>query len=357
MPVKAARKKGAVKLKTKKNYTKKRIKRVLYVLALTLGAFLILSGYSVYKLVDRNLASALTPGEVTFDENTYPTVLYVIAENLTDTPIKIQRLQFKIFDIEGERVFTYEIPLDYEIDMPGRLGLEKLSNIFLVSELNNSGENDTLESGINTLETSLLPVFGLKAERYVVVDSKSAEHTDKFWGTGELPGLLDKEFISNLSTHMRSNFSFKEFLKIASFIRTLPSDRLIDNPYLSNYIMDTEVIDQEVRELMSLSPISKEGYSVAILNAAGKAGFAAFGARVVANNGGRVVAVNNSDEDIKQSVLITDLQDSISARKYASIFGIENVMTKSKAREFFRDTEIDRADIVVVLGFDLAETL
>jgi hypothetical protein len=84
---------------------------------------------------------------------------------------------------------------------------------------------------------------------------------------------------------------------------------------LKNYIQDTEVIDQEVRELMLLSPISKEGHSVAILNGAGKAGFAAFGARVVANNGGRVVAVNNSDENIKQSVLITDMQDSISSSK------------------------------------------
>jgi hypothetical protein len=33
------------------------------------------------------------------------------------------------------------------------------------------------------------------------------------------------------------------------------------------------------------------------------------------------------------------------------------MMTKAQAREFFRDTEIDRADIVIVMGFDLAETL
>jgi hypothetical protein len=226
MPTKAARKRGAVKLKTKKNLNKKRFKRVLSVVALTFSAFLLLSTYSIYKLVDRNLASALTPGKDSFDVDTYPTVLYVTAENLNQPTLNIKKLEFKIFDIEGERVFSYEVPVDYEIDMPGRLGFEKISNIFLVSELSNATTESTLEKGIQTLNSSLLPIFGLKAERYVVVDGTTSDKFDTFWKNGEITAFTDKSLLSDLSAHVRSDFSLKEFLKLAAFIRSLPSDRL-----------------------------------------------------------------------------------------------------------------------------------
>ncbi len=359
MPVRSARKKSVVKLKTKKIADKKRVKRVLSMIGLTFFALVFLGGYSLLKLINHNLASALTPNEIGFTESGYPTLLYVQVKDLSDPTPTIQKIQFKIYDLDGQRVFSYDIPLDYEVDMPGRLGLEKLSNIFLVSDLNKTAttNSNSLEQGINELNKSLLPIFGLRAERYMVVDSSSSPKIEDFLKNGDLASFIDKDFILSLPKHLKSDFSTKELLKLGTFIGSLPSDRLINNPYLSSYIKDTEVIDQEVKDLMLLSPLSKEGYSVAILNGAGKEGFAAFGARVVSNNGGRVVAVNNSDTNINKSVLITDQQDSLTARKLAWLFGIDTVITKDQAKKYYRDNEIDRADIVVVLGFDLAETL
>lgn len=353
-----ARKKSLVKLKKRTTNYSRAFKRALPITLLTTCSVLLLVGLSVYKMISHNVTSALTPTKEIFMESGYPTLLYVEVENLNSTPIQINKIEFKLFDIDGKKLITYPIPLDYEVDMPGRYGLEKISKAFVFGALMHGEATDnSVSEGITTLNSALLTILGTKAERYLIVDKGLSDVTTSFLDSGDFFPLINKEVITTLPISVRSNFSLGELSKISEFIRSLPSDRLITNPHLTNFAQNTEVIDQEIRELMLLSKVSNEGLSVAILNASDRSGLAAFGARIVINNGGRVVAVNNSDNTVTKSVIITDNLDSLSVRRFSSLFGIDSIMTQLEAREHFKDSELDRADIVIVLGFDLAQSL
>jgi hypothetical protein len=353
---KKPRSRSSIKLKSKRVSQTKTIKKYLKIGAAFICSMFFLTTVFIYRFITQNITSAFSTDNVTFMETGYPTVLYIVADNIHSDNIHLKKVEFKIFDMEGKKVVTYSIPLEYELDAPGRYGMEKISNIFTLGQIKGKS-TDPLLNGITELNMVMLKLFGINAEKYVLVQEDMEKPVETFWASGDITPFFNKGNLSGLKNTIKSNFSPSELYKLSNFINTLPSDRLISNKYLAEYIDNKDAIDQEIRDMMLLSQISKEGLSVAILNGTDKEGVASFGSRIVENNGGRVVAVSNSIKPVEHSVIITDRQDSLTVRKLAKIFGVSPIINKQDAKSQFSDSELDRADVVLVIGFDLASSL
>ncbi|GIW69712.1 MAG: hypothetical protein KatS3mg101_0459 [Patescibacteria group bacterium] len=119
---------------------------------------------------------------------------------------------------------------------------------------------------------------------------------------------------------------------------------------------DSENLDGQILDMNFDGPISREGLSVSILNGTDIPGVASFGSRLIKNSGGRVVGVSNASINYENSYIITDIEDSVTLNYISRVLGISNVLTKKEA-EKFNENEIDRSDITVIVGFDIAEAL
>jgi len=102
--------------------------------------------------------------------------------------------------------------------------------------------------------------------------------------------------------------------------------------------------------------ISKENLSIAVLNGTTESGVANFGARVVRNMGGRVVAVGNAYNDHVKSLIIANDPSSNTVRLLAHALNIEDVLSIEDASDYI-ESEISRADMTIIVGLDLALSL
>jgi hypothetical protein len=155
---------------------------------------------------------------------------------------------------------------------------------------------------------------------------------------------------------VKTNLSLREIFDIYLFTRSLPSDRVFDKEIGVTYLENTATLDEELKDLTFDSLLSEEQKSVAILNGSDSPGVAAFGARLVENYGGRVVAIGNAAHAYEKSMIITDDTTSESTRIISNLFAIKEIVLKSEMREF-SETEISRSDITIILGLDFAGSL
>jgi hypothetical protein len=119
---------------------------------------------------------------------------------------------------------------------------------------------------------------------------------------------------------------------------------------------NSNIIDEEFMDLTFDSELSNEKKNIAVLNGSVEPGVAGFGARVIKNFGGRVVAVGNTKNTYEESTIITDDPISESTRIISQIFGIERIVLYSEAHNF-PENEINRSDVTVILGIDFASSL
>ena len=71
--------------------------------------------------------------------------------------------------------------------------------------------------------------------------------------------------------------------------------------------------------------------------------------------GGRVVALGNADRTYSTSIIVADDPDSETCKLLSRVFNIKNVVAKSE--NSIQEHEVDRSDIVVIMGFDTTEEL
>jgi len=102
--------------------------------------------------------------------------------------------------------------------------------------------------------------------------------------------------------------------------------------------------------------VAGEELSVSLLNGTDYSGVALFGARLVTNSGGRVVAASNASSRYDVSYIITDVRDSATLSYLSRVLGINNIISKEDAQKF-NENEVDRSDITVIVGFDTADSL
>jgi hypothetical protein len=342
--------------KRKKRKTKARHKKLAYVIQLSsifLVSTIFLCGYLVFKFLNSNFAAAYSDNTFYADEKVTPSVAYIIADDFEgDTP-EITKLEYIIYDRNNKKVLKYTIPVDTIVDVPGDFGEATISKMFLVASLNNE---DTVDKGVELLNNILFRTFGFGVDYYLLTSEKLEDSFDRYLYEGKYWDLLSVGNILEMRNVMKTTISIKKFYELGNFVKGIPADRLVTREITRGYFEDMSIVDEELKDISFESTVSAERYSIAVLNGTEFKGLAGFGSRVVDNAGGRVVAVNNSDILYENSYVIAQEPASYTVGYMADVFGISNIMSKDDAFEF-SDNELDRADVVIILGLDTATRL
>ena len=156
---------------------------------------------------------------------------------------------------------------------------------------------------------------------------------------------------------MVTDLSLREFYNIKEFVNSLPSDRIFEKAFTFDMIEKPELVDDEIRDLTYDSILTNEKKNIAVINGSARSGLANFGARVIRNYGGRVVAANNANQVYEKSLIISDDYELDTVLFLSRVFGIEEIVSKEDARGRVDENEVDRSDILVIFGFDSAEVL
>ncbi len=281
------------------------------------------------------------------------TVVYYVVNDFTADPVTIESAQFMFFDAKNQRVLTYAIPVETELDVPGKYGEEPIEKL-LGLEL--SLQNGNFELGIDYTNKAFSNLFGFSTDRYIVVDNTLAEELNAFFTDGGLLISSNIDFLNKLNTSLKTDMTLNEVYYIYKYINSLPADRLVHSTLTESYLTTRDTLDEELRELTLDSAMSLETKSIAVLNGTQTTGVATFGARVVKNMGGRVIAEANASKTYDNSVLIVDDTSSETTKALQRFFAIDQVLQKEQAYSF-NENEIDRADVILILGLDIADSM
>src|SRR3989344_2436835 len=339
----------------KKSSRRKRLsgntKRILGLLLLfTLsGGFLL--GLGVYKNLTKNFASASSGGDYFISERDIFSLLYVSVEDFNKEPFLATNIQMSLIDKNNNKVVSYSVPLNLTVDVPGKFGEEEINKVFALGNLNN---REDLKSGISLLDNTVTSIFGFKVDKYIIVDSNLRTELDGFFEKGTLGMTVSLNNLSRFQDSMITDLTFNEFMGIYFFVSSLPQDRFIRKSFEPVYIEDPSILDDEIKDLTFDSSLSLEKKSIAVLNGAGIPGLAQYGSRLVQNLGGRVVGVGNASQVYTESFLVVDESDLVTTSALVHSFGIKNILLKENAA-FIKENEMDRADVVVIMGLDIKD--
>lgn len=353
MPRKPARSRSKRISKAKKKALKRaKLKKVLSVGALFIVSTVFLLGYSFYKELTSKYASAFSSSSYDILSQKIYTVAVVTVDDFSSDPIKVKSISFYIFDKDTLKLVKYKIPLAVTIDVPGKFGEEPFANIFALGNLE---DNDNFSKSAELVSISIKKLFAFPVDRYLIVQGRGEEALISLLN-GDLQ--LDKNNLNldELKESVKTNLSLRELFDIYNFSRSLPEDRVVEKEINRTYLDNNSLLDEELKDLTFNTQLSKEQKSLAVLNGSGIPGVAAYGARMIENYGGRVVAVGNAERSYEKSVIITDDSMSESTRIVSNLFGIDNIVLKSNFHDF-RESEIDRSDITVILGLDFVGSL
>ncbi len=327
------------------------VQKYLAVFLLFSVSFISLFGYLSFKKLTSPFVSAYSTSSYDIrSQDIFVIGFYEIDDLTSSTPI-ITRSVISVFDTTGSKVLHLDISSEYEIDVAGRYVKESFSKILGLSM---SVKNNDLDEGISMLNDTVSSYLGYDIDKYVLVDKKlSHYYTDVFFDMNP-SALVDLASMKNLDTFLKTNMNFHEFYYSYKFISTLSKDQIETKIIDTNSNSDNT--DAYIRGLTFDSQVAYEKKSVAILNGTALPGVANFGARVVENYGGRIVGIDNASKSYERSVLIVDDKSSHTANVIKNFFGDVEVVEKNSVEQVY-DSEFIRADIVLIIGLDIAERL
>lgn len=318
----------------------KSIKKVALVVLVTFVAGVFISGTLAWNSLNAKFADAQSASSL---NQSFYTLLYVIVDDIkVDTPV-IKEMKYSVIDLEGKRIDTYDIPQNFEFTVP-KFGNVTINKLFALGQLNSTNK---LEGGVNFVNAAVFNYFAFPADKYVYVSVDHAAVWNNVFKTGTfIPAML--ELIEpGANNDLYTNLIPRDLYNLSNFIKGLPEDRFSDSEITN---ATSVVLDDAFREVSLGGEFAKEAKSIAVLNATDTAGVASFAARVINNMGGRVVAVDNSEEKYSENFIISDEKEGYSTQSLAHAFGITKIIDKASAKQSITDDEIYRADILLILG-------
>ena len=327
-------------------------KKAISVLGILSFSLAILFGVFTFNKLNQQFASAQSSSSFDIQGESFYSVAYMIVDDFDEEPVTLSKLYFLIIDKESLRLINYEIPVLAQIDVPGKYSIEPFSNILALGSLN---DTDMLLGGANLVNLSILKLFGFPVDRFVLVDHSYEQYLDNLVNGETAFSMLDID-LSKFKSSLKTNLTLKEFADLYKFSNSLPYDRIVKKTLTESYIENTSLIDDELLDVTFSGNISKENLSIAVLNGTTESGVANFGARVVRNMGGRVVAVGNAYNDHVKSLIIANDPSSNTVRLLAHALNIEDVLSIEDASDYI-ESEISRADMTIIVGLDLALSL
>jgi hypothetical protein len=347
----------------RKNQNKKRlinrgnrkvIYRVTIIALLSLVSAFFLTGLAAYRYLNKSFASALGSGDLRYsiDTEQFPTLVYAAVKNVNTDPLIITDLKYLIFDRVNKRVLSYSVPVDLKTDIAGKYGEEELSKTIALGAMNSP---DPLMSGTGLLKNTLLKIFGFKIDKFLLVSEDQRPLFDELLGNGSFLDLFRLSEVLKIRQYFKTDLTLEEFYNLFSLIKSIPNDRLISKTLSAGDLVDYSGIDASYEDIGLNSYVAAESKSIAILNGTETPGIASLGARVVNNIGGRIVALGNADKTYSASMIITDDPNSQTCLFLSRVFNITNIVPKTGNST--QEHEVDRSDIVVIIGFDTSEGL
>jgi len=354
MKHRSAQKKIQKKRKLINRGNKKVIYRVISIVLLLFVSTLFLGGFFTLQHLNKSFASALASDNLHYsvESEDFPTLIYAVVKDIKSDPIEISDLKYLIFDRNGGKVVSYSIPVGQKFDISGKFGEEELSKTLALSALNSS---DPFGDGGKILKNTTLKIFGFKVDRVLIVDRAESRLFDDLLGNGSFLDFIRLKDVFNIREYFKTDLSLAEFYSLFSFVKSLPNDRIVSKTLVSSDFENSSAIDASYEDMGLDSAIAQEAKSISILNGTNTPGIASLGARVVNNVGGRIVASGNADKAYNTSVIVSDDPNSETCKFLSRAFHITNIVSKSSGA--IQEHEVDRSDIVVIIGFDTSDRL
>jgi len=313
------------------------------------GFLLFLSLYAFYKQFHQSYTSAASAISSDFKHKDFYTVALLYSEGtFNDAPLIINSIKILFLSTEHSIFSVYDMPTDLTFDMPGKFGEEQLSKSFALGTMVLFSSDDMYyETGINFTLNVLQNLIGAKIDRFVLVEPRTAKFAESLLIEGDAFALFHKSEIKNIKQSLKTNMSFTDLLHFYSLSTGFSKSEITFDTFESPDLLDTFI-----RETTYDSSFAEEKKSIAVLNGSGFSGLASFGARVVKNRGGHIVAVDNAKDIHEKSYLIVDDKTSETASYLLSFFEDAEIYSKDELN--FDEPVLDRADVTLILGLDIA---
>jgi hypothetical protein len=339
--------------KTRKGGLNRHLKKTISAALLFFISALFIAGLGYFKNMSRSFVSADEAGYFHLSGKDLYSVLLVSVKDFDTPPVVTDSITFNLIDKKNKKILQYDIPVSAVFDIPGKYGEEELGKVFALGSINDLGG---YTEGIELLDKTVTSLFGYKVNRFILVDSSLSSQMHSLIKGNEAFSVLALKEISTSPNSLKTNMSFQEFTSLVSFVNSLPQDRLISRSLNYSYFSNNKLLDDEIKDMTFDSVLAEEKKSIAVLNGAGIPGLAAFGTRISENLGGRVVAVGNASMVYEESVIVTEDLLSETVNYLAHSFGIKKVLLKEQSTHI-NENELDRADVVVILGIDNRDVL
>ena len=323
-------------MSARKKTSPKRKKIIVFIIVSLLSVSFV-GGFALFNRLNKQFASAESTSSL---DQSYNTLLFVVVDDFSKETPTIKKLEYKVYDLENKKIYSYNVSPAYKAELQGKFGNEPVSNFLALGALN---DDNNASGGINFVNDAVFDLFAFPVDKYVYVDEDNA------WGWGGL--FKDGQFwpllLGGRGNGAYTNAKLDELYRISNFISGLPEDRII-NVDISTASNDS--IDDNFREMTIGSKLAKEAKSIVVLNATSLAGVASFAARVVSNLGGRVVSVDNAENKFSEDFIVADDPQDYSVRLLSRVFDIPKIISKEIAKQYVTDNQLYRADILLILG-------
>jgi len=306
-----------------------------------------LVGYSFYRKLTRPFASADSANSYDISKEEIFSVLFVSIDSFGESTPVTSDIKLAIYDNKSKDLTEVSVSKDLLVDVPGKYGEEEL---YKVVALGSSVGKEGIDSGIEMLRSSIKKVLGFEVNKFVVVEDSIYERTVNSLQSGGFENLI--AFLSNASS-AKTNLGVNEVYYINNLANQFSSS---DIKKVNVGLADSTDIEKTIRDITFDSAFAEERKSIAVLNGTNVGGVATYGARVIENMGGRVIAVDNSRLEYEKSIIITDAKEGVSSKAIQDFFGVETVLLKSNSSDILDDA-VSRADITIIIGFDIVNAL
>ncbi|MFZ5425247.1 MAG: LCP family protein [Patescibacteria group bacterium] len=340
--------------KSKKGVQISKIGKYLGILFLVLFCVSVLGIGLTLKALNLPFASA--SGSNSEDLKSQDIVVYSLVQldDFNNQAPYIVSAKIIVLDIADNSVSTFNIEPTTTVDVPGKFGEEPLSNAYALGAAANS-ELPRAEGAYLAMRF-LEKALTLNIDRYILVDKSASTYLEAASPEGSLLSLVNMDFVSKLQSSIETNFTLSELHYIHKFISN--STLMHANPVNIDtaLISDFAKVDTLIGDITFNSKITHDGESTTVLNGTTQPGLASHGSRVLNNAGLHVIATSNAGKVYSESLIIAKNPDSPSVKYIAKFFNISNILPKDSLKTL-TENEIERSDITVILGLDIANAL
>lgn len=308
-------------------------------------SFVFLLTFFINKNINKSFAYAGSNTKINSDFYNFS---YISVDTNSAGYTNIEKINFILVDKITKKTLIIEVPLSYKTDIGTRFTDIELKNLINIAGINSK---DKLHSGVLHVNNQIFKILGFRPENFIVVDSSVSNSFEELIYKGDTNFILNNFFEIYKESKLKSNLNLLQILSIQQDLNNRVSqDTKVINLSLTQ-IENTNYIDS-LFDIVSLSSqVASEKKTISVLNGTKVSGLAGFGSRVLNNNGGRVVFIDNAKNIYDNSVLITDDLESATTKNLLKTFNITKVYTKDQV-PLNQEDSFKRSDVTLILGVD-----